>query len=189
VLKSAASETLVAVYLCCSISAPYRTVISPCAIRIFDPALVTHEQGFLTIACRLLGIYSPYISVGMTLKSETAIKGLGCSSSKRGMTEEGDTADSRTVRITTPPPAPERIRLDARSIAETNSNRRSKPNTRHSDGSHSGALDNEPFESSLFRELHRPQRESTPSASPHRKRQRINGDRYAVTPVIPSSDD
>jgi hypothetical protein len=116
----------------------------------------------------------------MALQSETATKGLGCSSTKRGMTEEGDAIDSRAVRIATPPPAPERVRLDARSIAETNPNRRSKHNTRHSDGSRTGTLDTEPFESSLFRELHRPQRESTPSASPHRKRQRINGDRYAI---------
>lgn len=117
----------------------------------------------------------------MALQTEAALKGLGCSSSKRAMTEESDAADSRTVRISTPPPAPERVRLDARQIAETNPNRRLRQSARHSDGPRNEPADSEPFESSLFRELHRPQRESTPSASPHRKRQRINGDRYVRT--------
>ncbi|KAG6037195.1 hypothetical protein E4U41_005265 [Claviceps citrina] len=43
------------------------------------------------------------------------------------------------------------------------------------------ALDANAVDSALLRELQRPHRESTPSASPHRKRQRINGDRFIPT--------
>ncbi|KAH8174270.1 hypothetical protein LIA77_05689 [Sarocladium implicatum] len=93
------------------------------------------------------------------------------------MTEESDAPDVRSARIVTPPPAPERVRLDARQTTESGSSRRPRQGGRHSDGPHDLA-DSDTFESSLFRELHRPQRESTPSASPHRKRQRINGDRF-----------
>ncbi|OAA44930.1 WD40 repeat-like-containing domain protein [Metarhizium rileyi] len=42
-------------------------------------------------------------------------------------------------------------------------------------------LDANAVESALLRELQRPHRESTPSSSPHRKRQRINGDRFIPT--------
>lgn len=38
-------------------------------------------------------------------------------------------------------------------------------------------LDANAVESALLRELQRPHRESAPGTSPHRKRQRINGDR------------
>jgi len=40
-----------------------------------------------------------------------------------------------------------------------------------------GAFDVDAVDSALLREVHRQQRESTPGSSPHRKRQRINGDR------------
>ncbi|RDA90087.1 hypothetical protein CP533_5565 [Ophiocordyceps camponoti-saundersi (nom. inval.)] len=49
---------------------------------------------------------------------------------------------------------------------------------RISDATRAMPLDAEAVESALLRELQRPQRESTPIASPHRKRQRINGDRF-----------
>ena len=94
------------------------------------------------------------------------------------MTEESDATEARSARIATPPPPSERVRLEARQIAESSSSRRPRQVARHSDGLHNDNADSDTFESSLFRELHRPQRESTPSASPHRKRQRINGDRY-----------
>jgi len=50
-----------------------------------------------------------------------------------------------------------------------------------SEGARPSPFDAEAVDSALRRELSRPQRESTPSASPHRKRQRINGDRFIPT--------
>lgn len=46
-----------------------------------------------------------------------------------------------------------------------------------SEGSRPSAFDVDAVDGALLREFGRPPRESTPSASPHRKRQRINGDR------------
>jgi cell division cycle 20-like protein 1 (cofactor of APC complex) len=46
-----------------------------------------------------------------------------------------------------------------------------------SEGSRPNAFDVDAVDSALLKEFGRPHRESTPSASPHRKRQRINGDR------------
>lgn len=51
-----------------------------------------------------------------------------------------------------------------------------------SEGSRPHAFDADAVDSALRRELSRPHRESTPSASPHRKRQRINGDRFVPFP-------
>lgn len=52
-----------------------------------------------------------------------------------------------------------------------------------SEGARPNPFDIDAVDSALLREFgSRPQRESTPSASPHRKRQRINGDRF-VRPV------
>lgn len=47
-----------------------------------------------------------------------------------------------------------------------------------SEGARASPFDAEALDSALVKELGRPQRESTPSASPSRKRQRINGDRF-----------
>lgn len=47
-----------------------------------------------------------------------------------------------------------------------------------SEAARASPFDAEALDSALVKELGRPQRESTPSASPSRKRQRINGDRF-----------
>ncbi|KAI9902914.1 hypothetical protein N3K66_002266 [Trichothecium roseum] len=50
-----------------------------------------------------------------------------------------------------------------------------------SEGARASPFNAEALDSALVKELERPQRESTPSASPSRKRQRINGDRFIPT--------
>merc|ERR1712000_80211 len=84
-------------------------------------------------------------------------------------------------RISTPPPAADRGRLEAKPNPESNAHRRTRSNARMSEGARPSPFDAEAVDSALRRELSRPQRESTPSASPHRKRQRINGDRFIPT--------
>ncbi|KAH6669106.1 WD40-repeat-containing domain protein [Plectosphaerella plurivora] len=86
---------------------------------------------------------------------------------------------SNPARFATPPPPPsERGRLETTRQHLDSSNARNLRNTRQSGDSSRPALDPEAVESALLREMHRTQRESTPGASPSRKRQRINGDRF-----------
>jgi len=71
-------------------------------------------------------------------------------------------------RRSTPPP-PDRTRLEPRPT---------EPGRNARQGRHGASgFDADAVDYALRRELGRQQRETTPGASPHRKRQRINGDR------------
>jgi cell division cycle 20-like protein 1 (cofactor of APC complex) len=82
-----------------------------------------------------------------------------------------------TPRTSTPPPQSERLRLEPRQDSSRNSRLSS---TRPELGRHS-AFDADAVDIALRREMSRGNRDSTPGASPHRKRQRINGDRFIPT--------
>ncbi|KAH7309426.1 WD40-repeat-containing domain protein [Stachybotrys elegans] len=84
-------------------------------------------------------------------------------------------------RLGTPPPPLERGRLESRSKMETQSGRRTRATARASDASRTSGLDADGLDHALLREMQRSQRESTPNPSPHRKRQRITGDRFIPT--------
>ncbi|RNJ54954.1 substrate-specific activator of APC-dependent proteolysis [Verticillium nonalfalfae] len=88
-----------------------------------------------------------------------------------------------STRFATPPPpasAGDRGRLEARQNSDRANVKAGdmRHARRPSDLSRSAALDTSAVDSALLREMHRSQRESTPGASPSRKRQRINGDRF-----------
>jgi cell division cycle 20-like protein 1, cofactor of APC complex len=76
--------------------------------------------------------------------------------------------------MSTPPPPSDRVRLDARLNGDQSNSRSSRHVARRS------GVDAEVLSRALSRELSADRRESTPAASPSRKRQRINGDRYAL---------
>lgn len=103
-------------------------------------------------------------------------------SSKKTMGESKQSSTNNTVRMSTPPPVSDRSRLEAKPNAESNSGtmRRMRSRARTSDVAHPADFDVDAVDSALMRELQRPQRESTPGASPSRKRQRINGDRLVI---------
>ena len=75
------------------------------------------------------------------------------------------TASTPATRLSTPPP-PDRTRLEPRQGDSSGRQNRFS------------SLDPDAVDIALRRELGRQNREGTPGASPHRKRQRINGDRY-----------
>lgn len=91
---------------------------------------------------------------------------------------------TNSARMSTPPPPSDRGRLDSKPNAESSGNtmRQLRSRTRASDVAHPAAFDVDAVDSLLLRELQHPHRESTPGASPHRKRQRINGDRLVNPP-------
>ncbi|KAK3378330.1 WD domain-containing protein [Podospora didyma] len=80
-------------------------------------------------------------------------------------------------RISTPPPPSDRLRLEPKNM----DSRTGRLSSRSSDMGRLSGLDADAVDSALRRELGRQQREGTPGASPHRKRQRINGDRFIPT--------
>ncbi|KHO00904.1 WD40 repeat-like-containing domain protein [Metarhizium album ARSEF 1941] len=92
---------------------------------------------------------------------------------------------SGSGRIASPLPPPllpfESSRPEARSYPESGSGRKVRNKTAAGELSRPTELDANAMESALLRELQRPRRESTPGSSPHRKRQRINGDRFIPT--------
>ena len=90
------------------------------------------------------------------------------------------------ARTSTPPPQTERSRFEPRPGP---SDRNGRMGARGDLSRHS-SLDTDALDSALRREIGRPHRDSTPGASPSRKRQRINGDRYvelASPPPLHSS--
>ncbi|POR33471.1 Fizzy-like protein [Tolypocladium paradoxum] len=99
-------------------------------------------------------------------------------SSKRAISDVKAPSIPNPVRLSTPPPPPDLGRLGSNANIESDDTRRIRSGTRASDAGRSTAIDAEAVDSALLRELQRPHRESTPGASPHRKRQRINGDRF-----------
>lgn len=92
-----------------------------------------------------------------------------------GETKAPSTAGA--ARISTPPPPSERGRLESRHNMEGSSSRPIRQSARLSDAGRGSPFDPDAVDSALLRDYQRPQRDSTPGASPHRKRQRINGDR------------
>lgn len=86
--------------------------------------------------------------------------------------------------MSTPPPPSDRGRLDSKPNAESSGTamRQLRSRTRASDVTHPAAFDVDAVDNLLLREL-QPHRESTPGASPSRKRQRINGDRLVTPPL------
>lgn len=107
------------------------------------------------------------------------------SSAKRQNSDLKSSAANTPARTSTPPPPSERGRNDSKLNAIGGSDRRLRTSTRTGDGTRTSAFDPDALDQALSRELHRPQRESTPGASPHRKRQRVNADRLAK-PTMPS---
>ncbi|ETS80822.1 hypothetical protein PFICI_08351 [Pestalotiopsis fici W106-1] len=100
----------------------------------------------------------------------------GIAPSKRAVVEIHSPNTATPARISTPPPVSERGRLEPR----INSDIGNAKAVRHSRGTTSSVsgIDPEILTKALSRELSSERRESTPGASPSRKRQRINGDRF-----------
>ncbi|KID89093.1 WD40 repeat-like-containing domain protein [Metarhizium guizhouense ARSEF 977] len=100
---------------------------------------------------------------------------------------DGSNMESVSVpgRIATPPPPPslslEKSRSEPKNNVEGGSGRRLRNKMAASEVLRPTELDANAVESALLRELQRPHRESAPGTSPHRKRQRINGDRFIPT--------
>lgn len=107
-------------------------------------------------------------------------------SSKRSLGEAKTPSMMSPVRMATPPPPSERGRLESRHNVDSNttSSRRLRQGARSSDVARSTPFDADALDHALLREFQRPQRESTPSASPSRKRQRINGDRSVNNSLV-----
>ncbi|KAG6084354.1 hypothetical protein E4U30_003213 [Claviceps sp. LM220 group G6] len=97
------------------------------------------------------------------------------------------TADDEPVsksepgRILTPPLPRSRSQLESKYGHGPGHARSTRSRISSQTASQATGLDANAVESALLRELQRPHRESTPSASPHRKRQRITGDRFIPT--------
>ncbi|QUC22118.1 uncharacterized protein UV8b_06359 [Ustilaginoidea virens] len=88
---------------------------------------------------------------------------------------------SNSVRAITPPPAAERRRSESKRVLGSDSTRRTSRRVTANDVLPVPALHAEAVDRALLREFQPPHRDSTPAASPHRKRQRINGDRFIPT--------
>jgi len=99
------------------------------------------------------------------------------SSAKRRVPDSDSPSIATPSRISTPPPHADRVHLEVRRNMDSGGSRHSRLSGRASDVSRSSMLDADAVDHALRRELSRQQREGTPGASPHRKRQRINGDR------------
>ncbi|KAI0472173.1 WD domain-containing protein [Xylariaceae sp. FL0804] len=116
----------------------------------------------------------------MTLQAESAAAVGMPQPSKRPANDTTNPA-VRTPSRATPPPPSDRGRLQARGHNLENHNRLSK-GARHSgrfmERASSGGVDPESLSRALSREFSADRRDSTPGASPSRKRQRINGDRF-----------
>lgn len=114
------------------------------------------------------------------LPEAAGMAALNHQSAKRAIDEsKSHTATSRSST----PPRSDRARLEPRHSHDNAPNRALRSNARKSEGARASPFDIDAVDSALLREFQRPQRESTPGASPHRKRQRINGDRF-VDPLL-----
>lgn len=95
---------------------------------------------------------------------------------KRGCSAGSNSSVHTPYRIATPPPPAERARLEVKHNIDQGGSRHLGAGSRDSDIGR-GGLDVDAVDDQLRRAISRTQRESTPGASPSRKRQRINGDR------------
>ncbi|KAL1883004.1 hypothetical protein VTK73DRAFT_526 [Phialemonium thermophilum] len=94
---------------------------------------------------------------------------------KRSVPGPNSSSVAHPARSSTPPPPSERIFSQARHHDYV---RHSRPSARDGGLGRVSSLDADSVDHALRREISRQQRESTPGSSPHRKRQRINGDRF-----------
>ena len=106
--------------------------------------------------------------------------------SKRSVDDTNSPATRTPARFATPPP-PDRGRLQASRNGENSNLRSARASGRVSDMVGNRGIDADTLSRALSRELPADRRESTPGASPSRKRQRINADRLvshaSCTPV------
>ncbi|UNI24472.1 substrate-specific activator of APC-dependent proteolysis [Purpureocillium takamizusanense] len=113
------------------------------------------------------------------MQPEAAGPAVTGSSSKRSISDTRTPTMHSPARPSTPPPLSDQLSSEVRQGGDGDGSGRIRSRTRASDGAgRSAAVEAQVVDSALLRELQRPHRESTPSASPHRKRQRINGDRF-----------
>ena len=135
--------------------------------------LPTHSAAFDSISSTEL------ISKTMELLPQA----ISSSTKSTNMLSAQSTPDDESVsksepgRILTPPPPLNQSQLESKYGHGSGHARRARNRMSAQDEPQVTGLDPSAVESALLRELQRPHRESTPSASPHRKRQRINGDR------------
>ncbi|RCI13781.1 hypothetical protein L249_8143 [Ophiocordyceps polyrhachis-furcata BCC 54312] len=99
------------------------------------------------------------------------------SSSKRALGEI-KTSPVTSAPLSTPASPTDQRRPEAKVNEGSGGPATVRSSSRISDAARAMPLDADAVENALLRELQRPHRESTPIASPHRKRQRINGDRF-----------
>ncbi|GKT66665.1 WD repeat-containing protein SRW1 [Colletotrichum tofieldiae] len=125
----------------------------------------------------------------MTLPVDSSAAVAASASTKRPVAETSDSAAATPARFATPPPPSDRGHLENRHNLENTNQRKIQHSRRPSEPARTNAFDADAVDSALLREMHhRSQRESTPGASPHRKRQRINGDRCVCSDAIRSKD-
>ncbi|KAF4808625.1 Fizzy-related protein-like protein [Colletotrichum siamense] len=118
----------------------------------------------------------------MTLPSDPPAVVAASAPAKRPVAETNTSAIVTPARLSTPPPPSDRGHLESRQHLENANQRKVQHIRRPSEPSRGTAFDADAVDHALLREIHhRSQRESTPGASPHRKRQRINGDRFIPT--------
>ncbi|KAI3543961.1 WD repeat domain-containing protein [Colletotrichum costaricense] len=118
----------------------------------------------------------------MTLPTDSLAALSASGSIKRPVADASNSATATPTRFATPPPPSDRGLVENRQYLENTNQRKIQHSRRPSESARSSAFDPDAVDSALLREMHhRSQRESTPGASPHRKRQRINGDRFIPT--------
>lgn len=115
----------------------------------------------------------------MTLEPEPAavLPSISSAMSKRPVEDAHSPASRTPSRLATPPPPSDRGRLQASRNRENGNLKTARINGRLSDITGSRGIDADSLSRALSSEFAASRRESTPGASPSRKRQRINGDR------------
>ncbi|KAI1336154.1 WD repeat domain-containing protein [Xylariaceae sp. FL0016] len=99
--------------------------------------------------------------------------------SKRSAHDVASPATRTPSRVSTPPSPSDRGRLQAKSnLDNLNHSVGSRHSARLTERGSAGPIDPESLSRALSREISADRRDSTPGASPSRKRQRINGDRF-----------
>ncbi|KAI1395639.1 WD domain-containing protein [Hypoxylon fuscum] len=112
----------------------------------------------------------------MTIQSESARAAPAPAPLKRQAHDSASPAVRTPSRIATPPPPSDRGRLQVMNNVESGNSRSGRHGGRR--GSIAAGINPEDLSRALSRELSTDRRDSTPGASPSRKRQRINGDRF-----------
>ena len=124
----------------------------------------------------------------MTIESEpvATMPSLPPPVSKRSVDDTNSPATRTPARFATPPP-PDRGRLQASRNGENSNLRSARASGRVSDMVGNRGVDADTLSRALSREFSADRRESTPGASPSRKRQRINADRSVFHAARPRS--